>query len=107
MTLSQVLVSILLLRLLHAVGFLPLRPYCRQLGERLLVPAVGLSGHSVLATWAKASGSSAGLYHLVLPLLPILTIVLGLRLHVASTPSVHVAGLVSVLSGTCLSVTGA
>lgn len=107
MTFSQVLVSILLLRLLHTVGFLPLRPYCRQLGERLLVPALGLGGHSVLATWAKASGSSAGLYRLVLPLLPVLTIVLGLRLKVASMLSVHVAVLVSVLSGTCVSITGA
>lgn len=107
MTFSQVLVSILLIRLLHAVGLLPLKPYCRQLGERLLVPALGLGGHNVLATWTKASGSSTGLYRLVLPLLPILTIVLGLRLKVASTPSVHVAVLVSVLSGTCVSVTGA
>lgn len=106
MTYSQVLVSLLLLRLLHALGFLPLRPYCRQLGERLLVPALSLSGHSVLALWAKASGSSAGLYRLVLPLLPVLTIVLGLRLKVASTPSVHAAVLVSVLSGTYVSVTG-
>lgn len=107
MTLSQVLLSIVVLRLLHALGFLPLRPYCRQLGERLLVPAVGLGAHSVLATWAKASGSSACLYRLVLPLLPVLTLVLGLCLKVASTPSVHVAVLVSVLSGTYVSVTGA
>lgn len=104
---SQVLVSILLLRLLHSVGLLPLRPYCRRLGERLLVPALGLSGHSVLVMWVKASGSSAGLYRLVLPLLPVLTIVLRLHLKTASTPSVHVSVLVLILSGTCVSVTGA
>lgn len=104
--LFQVLVSILFLNLLHAVDLVPLQPYSRSLGEKVLVPALCYSTHDVLAMWAEASSSSAGLYRLSLPLLPIITNGLSFCLKVASPLSVHITVLISILSGTSFVITG-
>lgn len=104
--LFQVLVSILFLNLLHVVDLVPLQPYSRSLGEKVLVPALCHSTHDVLAMWAEASSSSAGLYRLSLPLLPIITNGLSFCLKVASPLSVHITVLISILSGTSFVITG-
>ncbi|XP_073337743.1 uncharacterized protein [Pagrus major] len=102
---GQVLVSLLFLNLLHLLDLVPLKPYSRPLGERLLVPAVCSSIHGVLALWAKASSSSVGLYPITLPLLPIVTVGFGLCLKLASPPSIHISVVLSILSGTSFVIT--
>ena len=104
--LFQVLVSILFLNLLHLLDLAPLKPYSRPLGERLLVPAVCSGIHGVLAMWAKASSSSAGLYPLTLPLLPLVTVGFSVCLKLASPPSVHISVGFSILSLTSFVITG-
>uniref|UniRef100_A0A3Q2Q4M6 Si:ch211-207n2.7 n=1 Tax=Fundulus heteroclitus TaxID=8078 RepID=A0A3Q2Q4M6_FUNHE len=47
--------------------------YSRSLGERLLLPAICNSVHSVLVTWAKASSPYTSLFFFTVPLLPLLT----------------------------------
>ncbi|XP_030296929.1 uncharacterized protein LOC115596215 isoform X2 [Sparus aurata] len=102
---GQVLVSLLFINLLHLLDLAPLKPYSRPLGERLLVPAVCSSIHGVLAMWAKASSSSAGLYPLTLPLLPLVTVGFSLCLKLASPPSIHLSVGFSILSLTSFVIT--
>uniref|UniRef100_A0A3P9NYY2 Si:ch211-207n2.7 n=1 Tax=Poecilia reticulata TaxID=8081 RepID=A0A3P9NYY2_POERE len=71
---TQVLVSLVFINLLHALGLVHLRPYSRSLGERLLLPAICNSFHSVLMNWAKASSPYANLFLFTVPLLPLLTL---------------------------------
>nr|XP_046257569.1 uncharacterized protein si:ch211-248a14.8 [Scatophagus argus] len=101
----QVLVSLLFLNLLHVLNLVPLKQYSRSLGERLLVPAICNSIHDVLATWSKASSPYAGLYRLMLSLLPVLTVGFSSSLKLASLPSTHISVLISILSGTCFVAT--
>lgn len=84
----------------------PLKPYSRSLGEKVLVPALCHSIHDVLAMWAKASSSYAGLYPITLPLLPIVTVGLSFCLKLASPPSIHISALISIVSGTSFVITG-
>lgn len=102
----QVLVSILFFNLLHALDLVPLQPYSRCLGERLLVPAICQSLHDVLSMWAQASSLHAGLYGLSLPLLPAVTTGFSFCLRLASTPSLHISAMISILSGTSFVITG-
>ncbi|XP_051280894.1 uncharacterized protein si:ch211-248a14.8 isoform X2 [Dicentrarchus labrax] len=102
---AQVLISLLVLNLLHVLNLVPLKPYSRSLGERLLVPAICNSIHAVMAMWAKASCSYAGLYPLTLPLLPIVTVGFSVCMKLASPPSIHISVLISILSGTSFVIT--
>ncbi|XP_067466554.1 uncharacterized protein si:ch211-248a14.8 [Thunnus thynnus] len=102
---AQVLVSLLFLNLLHVLDLVPLKQYSRSLGERLLVPAICNSVHAVLAMWAKASSSYAGLIPLTMPLLPLLTVGLSFALKLASPPSIHISVLFSILSGSSIVIT--
>ncbi|XP_044070348.1 uncharacterized protein si:ch211-248a14.8 [Siniperca chuatsi] len=102
---AQVLVTLLVLNLLHVLDLVPLKQYSRSLGERVLVPAICNSIHAVLAMWAKASGSYAGLYPLTLPLLPIVTVGFTFYLKLASPPSINISALISILSGTSFVIT--
>lgn len=102
---GQVLVSLLFLNLLHALGLLHLKPFSRSLGEKVLVPAIGLSTHDVLVTWAKASSLDSGLYPQTLLLLPLATVAFSYCLKVPSLPSVHVSVLTAILSGTSFVLT--
>lgn len=104
--LFQVLVSLLFLNLLHALGLVHLKPFSRSLGEKVLVPAIGLSTHDVLVTWAKASSLDSGLYPQTLLLLPLATVAFSYCLKVPSLPSVHVSVLTAILSGTSFVLTG-
>uniref|UniRef100_A0A3B5LWU8 Uncharacterized protein n=1 Tax=Xiphophorus couchianus TaxID=32473 RepID=A0A3B5LWU8_9TELE len=79
----QVLVSLVFINLLHALGLVHLRPYSRSLGERLLLPAICNSVHSVLMTWAKASSPYANLFLFTVPLLPLLTLGFSFALKVS------------------------
>ncbi|XP_028982849.1 uncharacterized protein si:ch211-248a14.8 [Betta splendens] len=99
---AQVLISLLFLNLLHVVGLVPLKPYSRPLGERLLVPSICGSVHAVLVMWAKASSWSAGLFPLTLPLLPPLTAAFGFALKLSTAPSFHISVLISIVSGTSI-----
>ncbi|XP_071336403.1 uncharacterized protein [Trachinotus anak] len=99
---AQVLISLLVLNLLHVLDLVPLKHYSRSLGERVLVPAICNSIHAVLAMWAKASSSYAGLFALTLPLLPLLTVGFSFVLKLASPPSTHTSILISILSGTSI-----
>ncbi|XP_053189262.1 uncharacterized protein si:ch211-248a14.8 isoform X1 [Scomber japonicus] len=99
---AQVLVSLLFLNLLHVLDLVPLKQYSRSLGERLLVPGVCNSIHAVLAMWAKASSSYAGLIPLTMPLLPLLTVGFSFALKLALPPSIHISVLFSILSGTSI-----
>ncbi|XP_026212220.1 uncharacterized protein si:ch211-248a14.8 isoform X2 [Anabas testudineus] len=96
---AQVLISLLVLNLLHVLSLVPLKHYSRSLGERLLVPAICNSIHTVLALWAKASSWYAGLFPLTLPLLPLLTVGFGFALKLTLPPSIHISVLISILSG--------
>ncbi|XP_039995763.1 uncharacterized protein si:ch211-248a14.8 [Xiphias gladius] len=102
---AQVLISLLVLNLLHVLGLVPLKHYSRSLGERVLVPAICNSIHAVLAMWAKASSSYAGLFPLTLLLLPLLTVGFSLALKLALMPSIHMSGVISILSGTSIVIT--
>uniref|UniRef100_A0A146P4M0 Si:ch211-207n2.7 n=1 Tax=Fundulus heteroclitus TaxID=8078 RepID=A0A146P4M0_FUNHE len=102
---TQVLVSLVFINLLHALGLVPLRSYSRSLGERLLLPAICNSVHSVLVTWAKASSPYTSLFFFTVPLLPLLTVGLSFALKVASPPSHHSSVLISILSGMFVVIT--
>ncbi|XP_042358686.1 uncharacterized protein si:ch211-248a14.8 isoform X2 [Plectropomus leopardus] len=102
---AQVLISLLVLNLLHVLGLVPLQHYCRSLGERVLVPSICNSIHAVLTMWAKASSSNAGLFPLVLPLLPIATVAFSFWQKLASPPPPYIAVLVSILGGTSFAIT--
>ncbi|KAM6923205.1 uncharacterized protein PEZ65_011388 isoform 1-T1 [Lycodopsis pacificus] len=102
---AQVLVSLLVLNLLHVLDLVPLKHYSRSLGETVLVPSICNSIHAVLAMWAKANSSNAGLFPLILPLLPMLTVGFSSSQKLASTPSLHTSVLISILGGTCFVVT--
>ncbi|XP_023273897.1 uncharacterized protein LOC111663798 [Seriola lalandi dorsalis] len=99
---AQVLISLLVLNLLHVLDLVPLKHYSRSLGERVLVPAICNSIHDVLAMWAKASSSYAGLFALTLPLLPLLTVGFSFTLKLASPPPIHISVLISIVSGTSI-----
>ncbi|XP_045926669.1 uncharacterized protein si:ch211-248a14.8 isoform X4 [Micropterus dolomieu] len=102
---AQVLVTLLVLNLLHILDLVPLKPYSRSLGERVLVPAICNGVHAVLGMWAKASSSYVGFYHLSLPLLPIVTVGFGFSLKLAPPPSIHISVLISIMSGTSFVIT--
>ncbi|XP_037637366.1 uncharacterized protein si:ch211-248a14.8 isoform X2 [Sebastes umbrosus] len=102
---GQVLVSLLFLNLLHVLDLVPLKHYSRSLGERLLVPSICISIHGVLAMWAKASSSYVGLFPLMLPLLPMLTVGFSFTQKLASPPSIHISVLISILGGTSFIIT--
>lgn len=104
--LFQVLISLLVLNLLHALHLVPLKNYSRPLGERLLVPAICNSIHAVLAMWAKANSSYSSLYALSLTLYPIVTAGFGFCLKLAFPPSIHIYVFISILSGTSFVITG-
>lgn len=70
------------------------------------MPAICSSIHGVLAMWAKASSSSAGLYPLTLPLLPLVTVGFSLCLKLASPSSIHISVGLSILSLTSFAITG-
>ncbi|XP_049926741.1 uncharacterized protein si:ch211-248a14.8 isoform X1 [Epinephelus moara] len=102
---AQVLVSLLVLNLLHVLDLVPLKHYSRSLGERVLVPSICNSVHAVLAMWAKASSSYAGLFPLMLPLLPIVTVGFSFSQKLVSLPSIHICILISILGGTSFVIT--
>lgn len=104
--LFQVLVSLLFLNLLHVLDLVHLKPYSRSLGEKMLVPAICLSTHDVLITWAKASSLYSGLYTQSLLLLPLATVGFTFFLKLSSLPSVHTSVLIVILSGTSFVLTG-
>ncbi|XP_069000563.1 solute carrier family 35 member D3 [Embiotoca jacksoni] len=97
---AQVLVSLLVLNLLHFLNVVPLKTYSRCLGEKLLPPAICNSIHAVLALWAKASSSDAGLFFLTLPLLPLVTVCFSFALKLGSPHSIHSSVLISILCAT-------
>lgn len=103
---SQVLISLLVLNLLHVLGVVPLKAYSRSLAERLLVPAICSSVHAVLLMWAKAGSWCAGLFPLTLPFLPLLTVGFGFALKLPSPPSVHTCVLISIVGGTSIAIKG-
>uniref|UniRef100_A0A8C8A137 Si:ch211-207n2.7 n=1 Tax=Oryzias sinensis TaxID=183150 RepID=A0A8C8A137_9TELE len=88
--LSFVLVSLLFLNLLHALNLVALKPYSRSLGERLLLPAICNSAQAVLTMWAKASSSSASLFLVTVPLLPLVTLALSFTLQLSSLTSCQI-----------------
>ncbi|XP_032396908.1 uncharacterized protein si:ch211-248a14.8 isoform X1 [Etheostoma spectabile] len=102
---AQVLISLLVLNLFHVLDLVHLKHYSRSLGERVLVPSICNSIHAVLAMWAKASSSYAGLFPLLLPLLPMVTVGFSFYLKLASTPSIHISVLISILGGTSFAIT--
>lgn len=102
--LLQVLITLLVLNLLHVLDVVPLKRYSRSLGEKVLVPSIGISTHAVLAMWAKANSSHISLFSLTQPLLPIATVAFSFCQKLASPPSLVVP--ISILSGTSLLVTG-
>ncbi|XP_039640824.1 uncharacterized protein si:ch211-248a14.8 isoform X1 [Perca fluviatilis] len=102
---AQVLVSLLVLNLLHVLDLVHLKHYSRSLGEKVLVPSICNSIHAVLAMWAKASSSYAGLFPLLLPLLPMLTVGFSFSQKLTSTPSIHISVLISILGGTSFAIT--
>ncbi|XP_007545483.1 uncharacterized protein LOC106934971 [Poecilia latipinna] len=102
---TQVLVSLVFINLLHALGLVHLRPYSRSLGERLLLPTICNSFHSVLMTWTKTSSPYANLFLFTVPLLPLLTLGFSFALKVASPPSHHLSVLISILSGMFVVIT--
>ncbi|XP_004077361.1 uncharacterized protein LOC101163599 [Oryzias latipes] len=102
---AQVLVSLLFLNLLHALNLVALKPYSRSLGERLLLPAICNSAQAVLTMWAKASSSSASLFLVTVPLLPLVTLALSFTLQLRSPPSIHSSVLISILSGMVMVIT--
>ncbi|MEQ2247462.1 hypothetical protein ILYODFUR_009587 [Ilyodon furcidens] len=102
---TQVLVSLVFINLLHALGLVALRSYSTSLGERLLLPSICNSVHSVLVMWAKASSPYASLFLFTVPLLPLLTVGFSFALKVASPPSHHSSALISVLSGMFVVIT--
>lgn len=102
---AQVLISLLVLNLLHVLDLVPLKPYSRPLGEKVLVPSISCSVQSVLTMWAKDSSSCTGLFPLLMPLLPLLTAALSYILKLTPPPSTHISVLVSFLSGMCVVVT--
>lgn len=83
-----------------------LKPYSRSLGERLLLPAICNSAQAVLTMWAKASSSSASLFLVTVPLLPLVTLALSFTLQLRSPPSIHSSVLISILSGMVMVITG-
>lgn len=103
---SQVLVSLLFLNLLHALNLVVLKGYSRSLGERLLLPAICNSVQAVLTMWAKASSSSATLFLVTVPLLPLVTLALSFILKLRSPPSLHSSALISIISGMVIVITG-
>ncbi|XP_034753228.1 uncharacterized protein si:ch211-248a14.8 isoform X2 [Etheostoma cragini] len=100
---AQVLISLLVLNLFHVLDLVHLKPYSRSLGERVLVPSICNSIHAVLAMWAKASSSY--LFPLLLPLLPMVTVGFSFYQKLASTPSIHISVLISILGGTSFAIT--
>ncbi|XP_024278509.1 uncharacterized protein si:ch211-248a14.8 [Oncorhynchus tshawytscha] len=103
-TFVQVLVTLLYLLLLHAMGLAPLKPYSLSLGERLLVPSVCGSAQTVLGVWAEASAHS-GMYALTMRLLPLLCVGWSHGLRLAVPPSVHLTGLITVITFTSVTIT--
>ncbi|KAM4607260.1 uncharacterized protein ACJ7VT_015526 [Polymixia lowei] len=102
---AQVLVSLGILNLLHVLGLVPLRPYSKSLGERLLVPSICDGIQAVLALWAKANNSFTGLFPTVTCLLPLLTEGWSHGLKLEVPYSIHVTVLVAILSGVSLVIT--
>ncbi|XP_033956854.1 solute carrier family 35 member D3 isoform X1 [Pseudochaenichthys georgianus] len=102
---AQVLISILFLNLLHVLGLVPLKPYSRSLGERVLVPSICSSTHAVLSMWAKAGSSYASLFPLMLPLLPMVTMGFSFSQKLSSSPSMEISVLMSILGGTSFVIT--
>ncbi|XP_028280045.1 uncharacterized protein LOC114447787 [Parambassis ranga] len=102
---AQVLVSLFILNLLHVLNVVHLKHYSRPLGERLLLPAICNSLHSVLVMWAKACSSYTSLFLLTQPLLVPVTASLSFALKLASPPSIHTTVLISILSGTSIVIT--
>ncbi|KAJ4949365.1 hypothetical protein JOQ06_020880 [Pogonophryne albipinna] len=105
LSLAQVLISILFLTLLHVLGLVHLKPYSRSLGERVLVPSICSSTHAVLSMWAKAGSSYAGLFPLMLPLLPMVTMGFSFSQKLSSSPSMEISVLISILGGTSFVIT--
>ncbi|XP_038816532.1 uncharacterized protein LOC120017680 isoform X1 [Salvelinus namaycush] len=103
-TFVQVLVTLLYLLVLHAVGLAPLKPYSLSLGERLLVPSICGSAQAVLGVWAEASAHS-GMYPLTMGLLPLLCVGWSHGLQLALLPSVHLTGLITVITFTSVTIT--
>ncbi|CAN9499660.1 unnamed protein product [Ophioblennius macclurei] len=102
---GQVLVSLLVLNLLHALGLVNLKRYSKSLGEKLLLPAICGSIQDVMVMWFKASSFYEGFFLLAVPLLPLVTAGFGFVLKVASPPSGHLSVTVAILSGTSLVIT--
>ncbi|KAJ0066917.1 hypothetical protein NL108_004903, partial [Boleophthalmus pectinirostris] len=97
-----VVTSLLFFHLLHLSGAVSLQSYSRALGEKLLVPSICSSIYGVLSMWAKSNSSSSSLFYLVLPLLPLLTMVLSSILKLQSPLSTHIFVLISFFCGTSL-----
>ncbi|KAM9364587.1 uncharacterized protein KZ484_010774 [Pholidichthys leucotaenia] len=104
---GQVSVSLLFLNLLHVLDLVPLKPYFRPLGERLLVPSICGSIQSVLAMWAKTSSLRTNFFLQILPLLPTVTVGFSFLLKLSSIPSRHFAFLISIIGGTSVVVSAA
>lgn len=99
---GQVIISLLFLNLLHLLGAVRFQGYSTSLGERLLVPSICSSIYGVLSVWAKANSSLSGLFSLVMPLLPLLTVALSFLFKLRSPLSTHISVLISFISGTSL-----
>ncbi|KAF3841938.1 hypothetical protein F7725_023889 [Dissostichus mawsoni] len=74
-------------------------------GERVLVPSICSSTHAVLSMWAKAGSSYAGLFPLMLPLLPMVTMGFSFSQKLSSSPSMEISVLMSILGGTSFVIT--
>lgn len=102
---GQVLVSLLVLNLFHALGLVPLKRYSWSLGEKLLIPAICNSIQDVILMWFKANSLYTGLFLLAGPLLPFVTAGFSLALKIKPPPSVPFSVMISILSGTSLVIT--
>ncbi|KAK5854219.1 hypothetical protein PBY51_015309 [Eleginops maclovinus] len=102
---AQVLISLLVLNLLHVLGLVPLKRYSSSLGERVLVPSICSSTHAVLSMWAKAGSSYAGLFPVILPLFPMVTMGFSFSQKLSSSPSNEISILISILCGTSFVIT--
>lgn len=98
--------SLFFLNLLRALGLVRLQPFSRLLGEKVLVPAIGLSVHDVLVTWAEARSLDSGLGPQTLLLLASVTAGFSYWLKVPSLPSVHFSVLTAILSGASFVLAG-
>lgn len=101
----QVLLNLLALLALHGVGLIHLKPFSLKLAERLFVPAVCGSVQCILAIWAEAC-SHSGLYQLIASFLPMVSLSLGHLFALSMPGSIHVSGLLTVLTIASVTVTG-